>query len=73
MKKPTMTTHDVCELFRNCDIQIDEVTLQEGLKQGVFPFGIAIKRDRWVFIIYSKRVMDYLRSLDVEVDDGQAV
>lgn len=69
----TMTPDETANLFRDCGIRMDTETLREGIKQGAFNFGVAIKRDKWVYLIYRKRVMDYLTSIGAEVDDGQAV
>lgn len=65
----TMTPDETANLFRNCGIRMDTETLREGIKQGAFDFGIAIKRDKWVYLIYRKHVTEHLKSIGAEVSD----
>lgn len=68
--KITLTTEECCELFRNNGISIGLETLRDGIKAGKFPFGIAIEGSgRWVFIVYRKQVIDYLRSVGANIND----
>jgi len=37
------------------DLNIDVRTLRAGLEQGVFPFGVAIKRNRMTYHIWKDK------------------
>ena len=63
----TMTTEEACNLLRSAGFRIDVETLREGIKQGAFPFGVAIKRSNWVFFIYRKQLFEFLRERGAEV------
>lgn len=42
--------------------------IREGLKQERLPIGTAVKMDRWVFRIDSRRVADYLEVKEKTVE-----
>ena len=56
----TITTHEACEVFRALNIPMEEETLREGLRKGLFPFGLAIERKTWKFLIFKHRFQTYL-------------
>ena len=60
-QKATVTPREAAEMFQQAGVPIGVDTLQDGLKQGVFPFGVAIERSRWVYIIFRKDITEYLR------------
>lgn len=41
-------------------LKIDEQTLRAGLEQGVFPFGVAIKRAKWTYHIFKPKFERWL-------------
>lgn len=66
----TITTHEACEVFRALNIPMEEETLREGLRQGVFPFGVAIERKTWKFLIFKHRFRAYLEeNLGINFDE----
>ena len=58
--KATVTPREATEMFQAAGIPIAVTTLQDGLKQNKFPFGIAIECKNWVFLIYKKDLEEYL-------------
>ena len=67
-EKVTLTPQEATEIFRAAGVRMSPVTLQEGLKDGKFPFGLAIERDTWVYIIWRIPMLEYLRKNGANVD-----
>lgn len=53
----TMTVRECADV-----LGIGEQTLREALKQGRFPFGVAVQttKDRWTYWISKTKLEDYL-------------
>ena len=58
--KATITTEQAASLMRAAGIQIETVTLRDGIEQGVFPFAVCIERSRKVFIVFKKKFAEWL-------------
>lgn len=56
-EKPTKITVDEAAAI----MQIHPQTLRIGLQRGLFPFGTAIQRKRWVYWISTERFIRYMR------------
>lgn len=56
-KEVTLTVNECAEI-----LNIGEQTLREALKQGKFPFGVAVKttEKRWTFWISKNKVEEYI-------------
>lgn len=67
--KTTLTVQEAAEKFREAGISISLETMKKGIIDKVFPFALAIKQTQWVFIIYRKPLMDYLKSIGAEVEE----
>lgn len=61
--KVIIRTEEAAEILRDNGIPIGTVTLREGLKQRVFPFGDYIKMDgaRDVFIVYPVMLQRWIK------------
>ena len=58
----TMTLNELAAFCRRIGISTSEVTLADGIEQGVFPYGICIKnpvKETRQFVIYKQLVLDY--------------
>lgn len=44
---------------------IDLRILYQGLQENKFPFGIAVKRNEWVYHIFAERLIAYKHGLDL--------
>lgn len=42
--------------------------IQEGLQEGLFPFGIAYKKREWVYLISPERLVRYKHGDDIKND-----
>ena len=71
-KKATVTLQEAVQIFRDAGISISLETLKQGIIDKEFPIGVAIHLTQWVFIIYRKSLLDYLRSVGAMVD-GEAL
>lgn len=67
--KATITTEQAASLMRAAGIQIETVTLREGIEQGVFPFAVCIERSRKVFIVFKKKFAEWLFDVCGEVPE----
>lgn len=58
----TMTLNELAAFCRRIGISTSEVTLADGIEQGVLPYGICIKNSKTgsrQFVIYKQMVYDY--------------
>jgi hypothetical protein len=58
----TMTLNELAAFCRRVGISTSEVTLADGIEQGVFPYGDCIKNLKTgtrQFVIYKQMVYDY--------------
>ena len=67
--KTTVTVQEAAEIFRKAGVSISLDALKKGIIDKEFPIGVAIKLTQWVFIIYRKPLMDYLRSVGAEIKE----
>ena len=67
--KATITTEQAASLMRAAGIQIETVTLRDGIEQGVFPFAVCIERSRKVFIVFKKKFSEWLFDVCGEVPE----
>lgn len=44
---------------------IDLRTLYQGLQENKFPFGVAVKRNEWIYHIFAERLVAYKHGLDL--------
>lgn len=65
--KTTVTVQEAAQIFRDAGVSISLDALKQGIIQKEFPIGHAIKLTQWVFIIYRKPLVDYLRSMGAEI------
>lgn len=69
MTPPTMTVQDALQLFRKYGIQMGQEKLQEGLKQGIYPFGDAMEMTQWTFTIWRLSLYRWLNAHGVAVEE----
>lgn len=43
---PTITPEEACQRLRAMGVQISPSVIRDGLRQGVFPFGNAVKSEK---------------------------
>jgi hypothetical protein len=67
MAKETMTIQEVCDIFRSAGIRMSPNTVRQGMITGAFDFGAVIKCEKYVFIIYRKKVAEYFERNGVTV------
>ena len=69
MERPkiTVTVQEAAQIFRDAGVSISLDALKRGIIEKEFPIGTAIKLTDWVFIIYRKPLIDYLRSVGAEI------
>lgn len=66
--RTTLTVQQACQMFRDAEISISLDAMKRGLIDRRFPFGVAIQLEQWVFIIYRKPLLEYLRSVGADVE-----
>ena len=54
-KPPKITVQEAAEIM-----EVTPRFLQCGLQQEKFPFGVAVKMERWAYYINTERFIDYL-------------
>lgn len=60
VNKATISTEAAARIMRRSGIPIETVTLRDGIEKGIFPFGICIPRSRKVFIVFKKKLSEWL-------------
>ena len=50
----TLNLNEAVERLRESGMSIGAMVLGDGIEQGVFPFGVCIKRDKRNFLIFEK-------------------
>ena len=66
----TLSVATTTEIMRAAGISMTADTLRAGLKQGVFPFGDCIEREKGpVYHIYKKLFDQWMHARAVEADD----
>ena len=67
----TMTLNELAAFCRRIGISTSEVTLADGIEQGVLPYGICIKNSKTgsrQFCIYTQSVLDYYTQRAMRTD-----
>nr|DAQ37197.1 MAG TPA: Pyocin activator protein PrtN [Caudoviricetes sp.] len=63
----TLTVQDAAQYLRDRGLSISPDTLRQGIKQGVYPFGIVIEMERSpVFQIFKKQLDAWIAERTVE-------
>lgn len=63
----TLTPQDAAQYLRDRGLSISPDTLRQGIKQGVYPFGIVIEMERSpVFQIFKKQLDAWIAERTVE-------
>ena len=63
----TLTVQDAAQYLRDRGLSISPDTLRQGIKQGVYPFGIVIEMERSpVFKIFKKQLDAWIAERTVE-------
>lgn len=63
----TLTVQDTAQYLRDRGLSISPDTLRQGIKQGVYPFGIVIEMERSpVFQIFKKQLDAWIAERTVE-------
>ena len=63
----TLTPQDAAQYLRDRRLSISPDTLRQGIKQGVYPFGIVIEMERSpVFQIFKKQLDAWIAERTVE-------
>jgi hypothetical protein len=65
----TLTVQEAAQMFRDAGVSISLDALKQGIIQKEFPIGHAIKLTQWVFIIYKKPLIEYLRSMGATITE----
>lgn len=56
-----ISTKRACEILEEHGMKTDPNKLGLGLQQKVYPFGVAIQCNQWVYEIYENLLMDWIR------------
>lgn len=56
----TLTINETLQTLREHGIAIGPEILSDGIEQGVFPFGVCIKKDRRNFFIFEKLLDEWI-------------
>lgn len=65
----TLTVQEAVQIFRDAGVSMSLETLKQGIIQEKLPIGIAIKLSQWVFIIYKKPLIEYLKSMGATITE----
>lgn len=66
-KIATLTVQDAAHYLRDRGLSISPDTLRQGIKQGVYPFGLVIEMERSpVFQIFKKQLDAWIAERTVE-------
>ncbi len=60
MREATITPQEAVEILRGCGMKIGAEALREGLLQGVFPFGTAIRLQTVRCWVYPKKLEEWI-------------
>lgn len=56
----TLTINETIDRLRENGLCIGQAVLSDGIEQGVFPFGVCIKRDKRSFLIFEKQLDEWI-------------
>lgn len=59
--KATLTVEEAQNVLYRAGVDISREYIQEGLREGKFPFGIALQMTHYKYIIFKKKLADYIR------------
>ena len=65
----TLTLQEAQYVLYRAGLNISREYIQEGLKQGLFPFGVAICMTHYKYIIYKKKLAEFIK--DVTGNDAE--
>ncbi len=57
----TVTVNEAVNMLRDNGLKIDPETLMLGLRQKVYPFGVAIERKQWVYQIFARQLKEWIK------------
>lgn len=60
MREATITPQEAVEILRDCGMKIGPEALREGLLQGAFPFGTAIRLQTVRCWVYPKKLEEWI-------------
>ena len=56
----TMNLNEAVERLREHGVSIGAMVLADGIEQGVFPFGICVKKQKRNFMIFEKLLNEWI-------------
>lgn len=59
----TLTVKEAQYVFYRAGVDISREYIKEALKQGVFPFGFAVKLTEHKYVIFRKALGDYIKEM----------
>ena len=57
----TLTVEEAQGVLYRAGVEISREYIQEGLREGLFPFGMAIQMNHYKYIIFKKKLADFIR------------
>ena len=65
----TLTVEQAKNVLYRAGIDISREHIQQGLRDGPFPFGFAVRMTEYKYFIFRKKLADYIRDMTgLEVD-----
>lgn len=59
----TLTVQEAQYVLYRAGVDISREYIQAGLQQGIFPFGLAICKTHYKYIIYKKKLAEYIKDM----------
>jgi hypothetical protein len=59
----TLTVQEAQYVLYRAGVDISRDYIKEGLKQGLFPFGFAVKLKEYKYVVFRKALADYIMTM----------
>lgn len=59
----TLTVQEAQYVLYRAGVDISREYIQMGLQQGLFPFGFAVQKTHYKYVIFRKALGDYIRNM----------
>ena len=56
----TLNLNEAIDRLREHGLSIGQEVLSDGIEQGVFPFGVCVKRKKRNFLIFEKQLDEWI-------------
>lgn len=60
MKIRVLTIAEACQVLAEYGMSISPERMRFGLQQNVFPFGDAVKMQKWEYAVYEKKLLEWI-------------